>query len=206
MDGVARMSVKTCNRCGRTGSHAFRRTSDGLHECTTATACRARTRRLAGIRHDGRGRLPRQGSAASASPGVAYVIGTQSGARAAVEDTLRNETGLLLAVGEPNRSSLSALGSRNVRLIAVEARCLISVGFRNEFVLRCRQPRLAAVPVFVFGSDLPGPMSMQLPQVVVLSSGLDGIGPDLRRRLAALPASWAGRAVNSGNEQDVVTS
>jgi hypothetical protein len=45
-------------------------------------------------------------------------------------------------------------------------------------------------------------MSIQLPQAVVLSSDLDGIGPDLRRHLAAL----TGRAVNSWKRQDVVTS
>jgi hypothetical protein len=156
--------VKTCNRCGRTGSHAFRGTPDGLHECTTVTACRARTRRNAGLRGEGRGRLPKQAGLNGAPPGVAYVIGQADAPRALVEETLRDATPLAVAVGEPNRATLTALGSRNVKLIAIDARCLARIGFRNEFSLRRRQPRLSSVPVFLYGDDATlAPMAPQFP-------------------------------------------
>ena len=142
---------KTCNRCGRSGSHAFRRTPDGLYECTTATACRARARRSAGARADGRGRLPKQRGVSIAGPGVAYVIGPLSPERDIIEATLRESTELAVASGQPTKATLSALGSRNVRLIVMADACLDSIGFRNELGLRLRQPRLSSVPLFVYG-------------------------------------------------------
>lgn len=144
--------AKTCHRCGRRGSHAFRRTADGQWECTTATACRVRVRRQAGTRQDGRGRLPTRRSLNGSEPGVAYVIGQAGPERDLVEGTLRQETGMAVAHGVASKATLSALGSRNVRLIAVSAGALESVGFRNEFALRCDQPRLGSVPVFVYGA------------------------------------------------------
>lgn len=151
-------STKTCNRCGRSGSHAFRRTPDWLYECTTTTACRARARRNAGGWHDGRGRLPKQRGFSGAGPGVAYIIGDDEEERAVAHHAIREVTDLAVASGPPSKLTLSALGSRNVKLIAISAASLERIAFRNEFVLRCRQPRLGSVPVFVFGTQpaLPG--------------------------------------------------
>jgi hypothetical protein len=147
---------KTCNRCGRIGSHAFRRIADGLFECTTATACYARSRRNSGQRQDGRGRLPRrQAPWDGGGLGIAYLIGPHSEVRDSVERTLRQATDLALVVGPADRLTLAALGSRNVKLIALDGRCLGSVGFRNELSLRRRQPRLGSVPILVYG-DKPG--------------------------------------------------
>lgn len=159
--GLSLARPKTCNRCGRIGSHAFRRIADGLFECTTVTACRARLRRSSGSRPDGRGRLPRRRAPWDRSAlGVAYLIGPESAARDTIEGTLRQATDLALVVGPADRLTLAALGSRNVKLIALDGACLGGVGFRNELSLRRRQPRLGSVPILVYGdesaTDLPG--------------------------------------------------
>lgn len=143
--------AKTCNRCGRSGSHAFRRTHDGLFECITTTACLTRARRQAGQQQGGRGRLARHSGLASGSPGVAYVIGSNGPEAQVVGETLRQLTDFAIVTGSPSKLTLAALGSRNVKLIAVAATCMESIGFRNEFLLRCRQPRLSGVPILVFG-------------------------------------------------------
>jgi hypothetical protein len=152
---------KTCNRCGRIGSHAFRRIADGLFECTTTTACHARSRRNSGRRENGRGRLPRRHAPWDASGlGIAYLIGPDSDVRDRVERTLRQATHLALVVGPADRLTLAALSSRNVKLIALDGTCLGSVGFRNELSLRRRQPRLGSVPILFYGgepgAELPG--------------------------------------------------
>jgi len=54
---------------------------------------------------------------------------------------LREETGLTVVPGDQSRATLNALSTRNVRLIAVSAGSLNSIGFRNEFALRWHQPR-----------------------------------------------------------------
>jgi PleD family two-component response regulator len=144
---------KTCRLCGRTGSHAFRRAVDGTHECTTLTACRVRQRRQSGGRHEGRGRLARAHGAdpAVGPPGIAYVVGAPSVEQDAVKATLQKLTALTVFVRAPSRRVLSALSTRNVKLIAVDAACLVTVGFRNELALRHRQPRLHSVPIVVYG-------------------------------------------------------
>jgi hypothetical protein len=144
---------KTCHRCGRTGSHAFRRTAEGTYECTTLTACRARQRRQSGARHEGRGRLARAHTAdpAVGPPGIVYVIGAPGEERDEVEATLQELTNLTVVVRLPSRSVLAALATWNVKLIAIDAACLVAVGFRNELALRHRQPRLHAVPIVVYG-------------------------------------------------------
>lgn len=190
--------VKTCNRCGRTGSHAFRSTPDGLYECTTVTACRARTRRNAGVRGEGRGRLPKQTGLSSTPPGVAYVIGHADAPRSLVEETLRDATTLAVAVGEPNRATLTALGSRNVKLIAVDARCLSRIGFRNEFSLRRRQPRLSSVPVFLYGDDaVLEPMAPQFPdaRLIGFAGGPRAAVRRLRREVRLPDARRVGNGV-----------
>lgn len=176
--------AKTCHRCGRRGSHAFRRTADGQWECTTASACRVRARRQAGSRRNGRGRLPTRRSLNGSEPGVAYVIGQAGPERDLVERTLREVTGMTVSGGVASKATLSALGSRTVRLIAVSAGALESVGFRNEFALRCHQPRLGSVPVFVYGDGTAAET------VAERMPGLTPIGPagsigDLRSRLRA---------------------
>lgn len=188
MGTAARINHKTCNRCGRTGSHAFRRTSDGLHECTTTTACRARARRLSGNRTYGRGRLPKQRPLTGGAPGVAYVIGPDGAARSAMERSLREATGFTVAVGEASRTTLTALGSRNVKLIAIDADCLAPIGFRNEFSLRRRQPKMRAVPIVLFGRQ---PASQ--PALQDLAAGeepedaaMDDVLRKLRRRMRAI--------------------
>jgi hypothetical protein len=179
---------KTCNRCGRTGSHAFRRTQDGLYECTTTTACRARAIRNSGPRHDGRGRLPRATSFGVA-PGVAYVIGQDGPERELVASTLRDLGGLAVVAGAPSKATLTALASRNVKLIAADAGCLESLAFRNEFVLRCRQPKLSSVPVVLYGQD--GQVSAaaeRMPAAAPLPWRGGDVGPGLRRQLQELMA------------------
>jgi hypothetical protein len=173
---------KTCHRCGRTGSHAFRRTTDGLFECTTATACRVRARRQAGARQDGRGRLPTRRSLTAAGPGVAYVIGEAGPEREMVAEALRAATGMSVVPGDRSRATLRALASRNVRIIAVSATALTAVGFRNEFALRWHQPRLGSVPVLVFG-DRPASSAAaaSIPGVVPIT--IDGTAADLRAGL-----------------------
>ncbi len=176
---------KTCNRCGRSGSHAFRRTPDGLFECTTTTACRARAIRNSGPRHDGRGRLPRSRGLVGSAPGVAYVIGEDDTERELVASTLRDVTDLTVIAGAPSKATLTALASRNVKLIAAAAGCLESLAFRNEFVLRCRQPRLSNVPVVLYGRDEPvSAAARRMPAAAPLAYRRpDDIGPGLRRRL-----------------------
>ena len=151
-----RRPKKTCHLCLRTGSHAFRRTVDGLYECTTASACRARQRRRLGSRRDGRGRLARNPSADAAAgpPGIVFVIGPAGDDRDEIARTLRELTGLMVLSGNPDRHVLSALSTWNVKLIAVEASCLVAVGFRNELTLRHRQPRMHAAPMVVYGDPL----------------------------------------------------
>ncbi|HSM38891.1 MAG TPA: hypothetical protein VK838_06110, partial [Candidatus Limnocylindrales bacterium] len=97
--------------------------SDGLYECTTTTACRARARRNAGPTHDGRGRIPSQRGLGGAGLGVAYVIGPDDEDRGVVEGSLRDLTDLSVVCGAPDRATRAALASRNVRLIAVAAGC-----------------------------------------------------------------------------------
>lgn len=179
--------TKTCNRCGRSGSHAFRRTSDGLYECTTTTACRARMRRIAGARQDGRGRLPKQLGFTASGPGVAYVIGQDGPERDLVARVLGDVTDLAVAAGDPTKATLVALGSRNVKLIAVAAECLESIGFRNEFALRCRQPRLGSVPVFVYGrAGMMAPATAWMPDAWPIPYRRAAeIGVGLRRQLQA---------------------
>jgi hypothetical protein len=176
---------KTCNRCGRTGSHAFRRTQEGLFECTTTTACRARAIRNSGPRHDGRGRLPRTRGLVGAAPGVAYVIGEDGPERELVASTLRELSDLAVVAGAPSKATLAALASRNVKLIAAAAGCLESLAFRNEFVLRCRQPKLSSVPVVLYGQD--GQVNVaaeRMPAAAPLPYHQpDDIGPGLRRQL-----------------------
>ena len=182
---------KTCNRCGRTGSHAFRRTQDGLFECTTTTACRARAIRNSGPRHDGRGRLPR-GTGLGVAPGVAYVIGRDGPERELVASTLRDLGGLAVVAGAPSKATLTALASRNVKLIAADAGCLESLAFRNEFVLRCRQPKLSSVPVLLYGHD--GQMraaAERMPAAAPLSWREGDVARGLRRQLQKLIAGDA---------------
>ncbi|HEX2193365.1 MAG TPA: hypothetical protein VHK63_00115 [Candidatus Limnocylindria bacterium] len=182
---------KTCNRCGRTGSHAFRRTHDGLYECTTTTACRARLVRSAGPRHEGRGRLPRGRGAVGSAPGVAYVIGQESDERQLVEAALDEVTDLSVVAGTPSKATLAALGSRNVKLIAVAAAALESLAFRNEFGLRCRQPKLRDVPLFVFGANGAAAAAPRIATASTLQTGL-GEAADMRRQLkAAAGGDWA---------------
>lgn len=147
---------KTCHLCSRTGSHAFRRTLEGLYECTTASACRARQRRRLGSRRDGRGRLARNrgADAAVGPPGIVFVIGPSGDDRDEITATLRELTGLTVVTGDPNRRVLSALSTWNVRLIAIDASCLVGVAFRNELTLRHRQPRMHAAPMVVYGDPL----------------------------------------------------
>jgi len=144
---------KTCHLCGRTGSHAFRRPADGTYECTTLTACRARQRRQSGARHEGRGRLARAHTAdpAVGPPGIVYVVGPPGEERDEVQATLHELTNLAVVVRPPSRSVLAALATWNVKLIAIDAACLVAVGFRNELALRHRQPRLHSVPIVVYG-------------------------------------------------------
>lgn len=176
---------KQCNRCGRRGSHAFRRTPDGLYECTTVSACRARARRKAGARRDGRGRLPKLHGLSDGTPGVAYVIGPRGSVRASIEETLRELTAFSLAVGEPNRRTLTALSSRNVKLIVIDVGCLSAVGFRNEFTLRRSQPRLSVVPVFVYGDRAAiEPFRDHVPEAQpVAYDGEREVARQLRRRI-----------------------
>ena len=145
--------MKSCTRCGRTGSHAFRRTPDGLYECSTITACRTRARRAkaatSGAVRGGRGHPP----GSRAAIGVAYVIGEAGELREVVAGTLRESTGYSVAVGGPDRGTLVAIGLRNVQLIAVDASCLSRVGFRNEFALRRGESQLRSVPVIVYGRE-----------------------------------------------------
>jgi hypothetical protein len=94
-----------------------------------------------------------------------------------MERALRRGTGLAVASGPADRFTLAALGSRNVKLIAMDATCLGSVGFRNELSLRRRQPRLGRVPILVYG-DVPG-------------VGYSTCKPDSE----ALPPGTTGRAV-----------
>jgi len=180
---------KTCNRCGRAGSHAFRRTADGLFECTTVTACRVRARRHVGARQDGRGRLPARRSLGAAGLGVAYVIGDDGPEREMIADALREATGMAVVPGDRTKATLSALGSRNVRLIAVSAASLGAIGFRNEFALRWHQPRLSSVPVLVFG-DAPtsSAAAERMPGAVpVLIDGSPArVRAGLRRRIREL--------------------
>lgn len=65
-----------------------------------------------------------------------------------------------MVIGPADRLTLAALGSRNVKLIAMDAACLGSVGLRNELSLRRRQPRLGRVPILVYGGasgeEMPG--------------------------------------------------
>jgi PleD family two-component response regulator len=144
---------KTCHLCGRTGSHAFRRTPDGTYECTTLTACRARQRRQSGARHEGRGRLARARAAIPAvgPPGIVYVVGPPGEERDEVRATLQELTRLTVLVRAPSRRVLAAFATWNVKLIAIDAACLVGVGFRNELALRHRQPRLHSVPIVVYG-------------------------------------------------------
>lgn len=188
---------KVCHRCGRTGSHAFRRTADGLHECTTATACRVRARRQAGARQDGRGRLPTRRTLAEAGPGVVYVIGEESPERELVTRTLREETGLPVVPGDHSRTTLNALSTRNVRLIAVSAGSLHSVGFRNEFALRWHQPRLGSVPVLVFGSAAATEAAAaRMPGLVPIAHG--GSMVEMRDRLRRQIRAIDDQAVATG--------
>lgn len=83
--------------------------------------------------------------------GVAFVIGPDDDERALVAGSLGDLTDLVVVAGAPRKATLAALGSRDVRLIAVAAGSLDGVGFRNEFTLRCRQPRLSSVPILVYG-------------------------------------------------------
>jgi hypothetical protein len=156
--GTARRTRrKTCHRCGRTGSHAFRRTVDGVYECTTATACRARQRRNAGPRNDGRGRLARKraNGGASGLPAIAYVIGPPSSERDEVVRIVHERVGMAVLVGEADGATLAAISTRDVQLIAVHGACLVSVAFRNELRLRHAQPRLRSVPIMVYGAAPP---------------------------------------------------
>lgn len=83
--------------------------------------------------------------------GIGYVIGPQSAVRDTVERILRKGTHMAVVVRPADRITLAALGSRNVKMIAMDAACLGSVGFRNELSLRRRQPRLGRVPILVYG-------------------------------------------------------
>ena len=183
---------KVCHRCGRSGSHAFRRTADGQYECTTATACRVRARRQAGARQDGRGRLPSRRSLNGAGPGIVYVIGEPGPERDFVASTLREETGMAVVPGDGTKATLNALGSRNVRLIAVSAGALEPVGFRNEFALRCHQPRLGSVPVFVFGAAAAASEAAQrMPGLVPVAhaGSVSDLGRRPRRQVRAMDAA-----------------
>jgi hypothetical protein len=115
---------------------------------------------------------------------VAYVIGQAGVERDLVERTLREETGMAIARGAASKATLSALGSRNVRLIAVSAGALESVGFRNEFALRCHQPRLGSVPVLVYGvGPAAEAAAARMPGLVPV--GHAGSVGELRSRLQA---------------------
>jgi len=107
--------------------------------------------------------------------------------------TLREVCDLAVVAGAPSKTTLAALASRNVKLIAAEAGCLESLAFRNEFVLRCRQPKLSSVPVVLYGPD--GQVSAaaeRLPAAAPLPSRRpDGIAPGQRRQLQHLIAGDA---------------
>jgi hypothetical protein len=115
---------------------------------------------------------------------MAYVIGQAGPERDLVERTLREVTGMTVSGGVASKATLSALGSRTVRLIAVSAVALESVGFRNEFALRCHQPRLGSVPVFVYGDGAAAETAAKrMPGLTPI--GHAGSTGDLRSRLRA---------------------
>jgi hypothetical protein len=115
---------------------------------------------------------------------VVYVIGHSGPERDLVERTLREELGMTVSGDVASKATLSALGSRNVRLIAVSAGALESVGFRNEFALRCHQPRLGSVPVLVYGAGPAAEAAAgRMPGLVPV--GHAGSIGDLRSRLRA---------------------
>jgi hypothetical protein len=116
---------------------------------------------------------------------VAYVIGEDNPERELVASTLRDLSDLAVVAGDPSKATLAALASRNVKLIAAAAGCLESLAFRNEFVLRCRQPKLSSVPIVLYGQD--GQVSTaaeRMPEAAPLPYRQpDDIGPGLRRQL-----------------------
>lgn len=104
-------------------------------------------------------------------------------------DALRDATGMSVVPGDRSKATLTALGSRNVRLIAVSAESLGSVGFRNEFALRRHQPKLGSVPVLVFGDPPASAAAAQrmpgLVSVPIARSPAD-LRAGLRRQLQAI--------------------
>ena len=129
--------------------------------------------------------MPRSRGLIGAAPGVAYVIGEDGPDRERLAAALREMTDLAVVAGVPSKATLTALGSRNVKLIAASASCLESLAFRNEFALRCRQPKLSSVPVLLFGSDgAVSAAARSMPAASALAyRPADDIGPRLRRQL-----------------------
>ncbi|HEX6654768.1 MAG TPA: hypothetical protein VF153_01005 [Candidatus Limnocylindria bacterium] len=82
------------------------------------------------------------------------MIGPRGDDREEIAATLRELTGLTVVTGDPDRRVLSALSTWNVKLIAVDASCLVGVAFRNELTLRHRQPRMHMAPMVVYGDPL----------------------------------------------------
>jgi hypothetical protein len=120
---------------------------------------------------------------------VAYVIGEPGPEREMVAEALREATGISVVPGDRSKGTLNALGSRNVRLIAVSAASLGSVGFRNEFALRRHQPKLSAVPVFVFGEPpMTTAAAERMPGLVPIGVGgsLADLRAGLRRHIRAI--------------------
>ncbi len=94
--------------------------------------------------------------------------------------------------GDGTKATLNALGSRNVRLIAVSAGALEPVGFRNEFALRCHQPRLGSVPSSPCGAAAAASEAAQrMPGLVPVApaGSVSDLGRRLRRQVRAMDAA-----------------
>lgn len=174
MGVVKNREVRTCVRCGRTGSSAYRPIpiDDGRMGwiCSHVDPCvaRMRTRHRSGVRRS-EGRPPTSPIASShLSERAACVIGSDEAAVDALADVLAEFAAVDVDRLDLSRRSLDLIGRRDYGLVVIDNRADDSVAFANELSRRLGMTRRRGCAVVITRDG--GPMS---PTVEHLARRLD---------------------------------
>ena len=173
MGAINQREVRTCVRCGRTGSSAFRPIPLDHGQmgwmCSHVDPCvaRMRTRHRSGIRRS-EGRPPTSPIAPThLSERAACVIGSDASSVDQLADILAEFAAVDVDRLDLSRRSLDLVSRRDYGLVVIDNQADDSVAFANELTRRLKMTRRRGCAVVIARDD--GPMS---PAVERLTSGL----------------------------------
>ena len=156
--------IRTCVRCGRTGTNAFRPIpTDEAHigwMCTHQEPCVARMRTR--HRSDARQHEGRPPTSPIAPPHVserpACVIGSEAASVSGIADTLEEWAAVEVDRLDVTRRSLDCVSRRDYGLVIIDARAQDPVAYLNELARRLHMKRRRECSILVcHGADGPSP-------------------------------------------------